>query len=162
AAIPNQGSGVAIVDGTNNVIGGMTVGAGVGMIGGTEVPASTGGAGNVISGNAQWGIQFTPTGRSAPSSNAVMGNYIGTPAQGPTCVRNGQGRILVNTLSTQTTIPQVIGGASPGMGNLIAGNTYIGVQLLGPQGVVAGTNNVVQGNLIGLNAAGAVLGNATG
>jgi uncharacterized repeat protein (TIGR01451 family) len=51
--------------------------------------------------------------------------------------------------------PNTIGGAGLGQGNLISGNTGNAVDLTSP-------NNLVEGNTIGLNAAGAALSNGTG
>src|SRR5688500_10917315 len=51
-----------------------------------------------------------------------------------------------------------VGGANPGEGNLIAAHTDPG----GGAGVIVllgGSNSVIQGNVIGLDAAGGVLGN---
>ena len=76
----------------------------------------------------------------------IQGNYIGTDATGTRALsRNALG------ISVQET-NQLIGGTTPGAGNVISGNR-IGIQLngasaSGPQG------NIVQGNLIGLNALG--------
>src|SRR5208337_1532488 len=132
-------------DGINNSIGGMIGGT----IPGTEVPASSGGAGNLISGNTQWGIQITLTGSSIPTAdnvnpaNAVLGNYIGTDAAGAAAIPNRLGGVLVNNASTQYLIPQTIGGSTPGAGNLISGNLKVGIELLGPQKInISGTNNV--------------------
>ncbi len=172
-AIPNSGNGVEIIDATNNSIGGITAGT----IPGTNVPGSSSGAGNVISGNAQWGIQILVTGSSIPTggnvnpatlANAVVGNYIGTGALGATAIPNMLGGVLVNDLSTQYFIPQTIGGSLAGAGNLISGNANVGIELLGPQITIAnpssivGENSVVQGNLIGLGVGGAIFGNGTG
>jgi hypothetical protein len=165
AAIPNQGNGVLITDGAGTLVGGLGLGAGVGLVGGTVVPSALGGPGNLIAGNLQWGIQIEVTGSSTASSNTVQGNYIGTGARGTVAIANQLGGVLVNDLTTQPSspIPLVIGGAIPGAGNLISGNTDIGVELLGPQITnLSGTNNVVQGNLIGLSTAGGTLGNGTG
>ncbi len=171
-AIANQANGVLITDGSGNAIGAATLGAGVGTIAGTEVPTAVAGdgAGNLISGNDQWGIQILLSGNSLPANggsytpytNQVLGNFIGTDVVGNSAIANTLGGVLVNDLSTKAPIPQVIGGTSPGSGNLISGNADIGIELLGPQGGVTGSNNTVQGNLIGLNALGAVLGEGTG
>ena len=167
AALANGGNGVLIMDGTNNTIGGTTVAAGAGLVGGTEVPTSiAGGAGNLISGNRQWGVQIEVSGSSMGSSNTVQGNYIGTDFQGLAAICNLLGGVVVTDSGTQsnTAIPQRIGGATPGAGNLISGNADVGIGLFGPQIPLNGATptNVVQGNVIGLNTAGNVLGNATG
>jgi parallel beta-helix repeat protein len=164
AAVGNLGNGVLIIDATQTLIGNAPTSTSLGRVGGTEVPTPmAGGAGNLISGNVQWGIQIELTG-TPRSTNTVQGNYIGTDATGLTAIANGLGGVLVNDLSTQSSnpIPQMIGGPNPGAGNLISGNAGIGIELLGPQVGVTGSNNVVAGNLIGLSSAGAALGNGTG
>ncbi len=80
--------------------------------------------------------------------NAVEGCYLGTDASGTQDRGNGGGVGIYDSASNR------IGGADPGQGNLISGNGY-GVNVEGDLG-----QNVIQGNLIGTNAAGdAKLGN---
>src|SRR5207248_8237289 len=105
-------------------------------------------------------------GGPAGLSNVVQGNYVGVDAGGNAGARelgNAFGGILVNNLSTQFYLPQLIGGSSAGAGNLIAGNRNFGIQLTGPQNnTLAGRNNVVQGNVIGLDRSGRLDTNGTG
>ncbi len=126
-ALNNPGTGIWIVNGSpNNLVGG---------------PEN--GAGNVISGNADYGVMV-----SSGSGNAVQGNYIGTDVSGTMKIPNGTG-VAVRTETT------VVGGTTQGAGNLISGNSQYGVDL--------GGGSLLQGNLIGTNAAGtASLGNSTG
>lgn len=132
AALPNGGVGVGIWSGAqSNRIGGV-------------------GAGNVISGNANQGVVVA---NSGTRGNVVSGNYIGVNATGTAALGNAWAG--VNLFGGPDS--NLIGGTAPGAGNLISGN--------GGQGVLlqdAGTrNNLVQGNLIGLNVAGtAALPNA--
>ena len=167
SAVPNLGSGVEITDGSSNSVGAIS---GISALPGTEVPTPAGRTGgNLISGNLQWGIQIVLTGASAGEpQTAIEGNYIGLDSSGTYAVGNGLGGVLVDNLSS-SLIGQLIGGASSTAGNLISGNTTVGIELVGPQVAISGTNNVVQGNLIGLNAAGNVVtasngvtGNGTG
>ena len=131
AAVANTGSGVRISAGaTNNTVGGTTAGAR-----------------NVLSGNAQYGVQLADGGTTG---NVVAGNYVGTDATGTARLANTTG-VRLEPGADGTTI----GGTAAGAGNLIAGNTGTGVSI-GSQG------NVVQGNRIGLTTAGLPLGNATG
>jgi parallel beta-helix repeat protein len=155
AAVPNQGNGVQIVDGGGNSVGGTATSAST--LAGSTTPASLGGAGNLISGNAEWGVQITLTDSASASPNAVLGNYLGTDVTGMSAIPNSLGGVLVNNLSVRRLIPQTIGGMIRGAGNLISGNASTGIELVGPQINVAGPNNVVQGNVIGLTAAGTVL-----
>jgi titin len=67
APIGNLGSGVQIIDGISNSIGGANVGTSLGA----EVRTLDSGAGNVISGNAQWGIQIILTDSSFSAAMIV-------------------------------------------------------------------------------------------
>jgi hypothetical protein len=107
---------------------------------------------NVISGNGQYAILVIGTngqpGATKIGTNTtgtvIQGNYIGTDPTGSFAVSNPVGGIWeFNGASGMT-----VGGTNSGAGNVISGNGSAGVFL---QGV---SNNVVQGNDIGLNAAG--------
>jgi CSLREA domain-containing protein len=118
------------------------------MIGGTAP-----GARNIISGNT---IGIAVGGffavRSQAGSNTVQGNYIGTNAAGTIAVPNSIG-IGVGTATN------LIGGTATGAGNVISGNSQAGL------GVVSASafGNIIQGNLIGMNAPRTeLLGNAAG
>ena len=115
--------------------GGINVYSSNNTIGSTD-PAKR----NVLSGNAGHGILLTGP---AATGNSLVGNYIGTTAAGDAALPNTtMGVNLYNASSN------VIGGGTPGSGNLISGNqgTGIAVQL--------GTGNSIRGNFIGTNAAG--------
>jgi hypothetical protein len=159
-AVPNLGSGVEIADGSGNMVGGT---GGVTIVPGTEVPMPMSGAvGNLISGNLQWGIQILLTGASAGEpQTAIEGNDIGLDISETYAIGNGQGGVLVDNLSN-TLIGQMIGGAAPTAGNMISGNSNAGVELIGPQVLASGRNNIVEGNLIGLNALGGVVTSSNG
>ena len=102
---------------------------------------------NVISGNAFSGI-YISEGRA--TENSIAGNYIGTDATGMTAIGNAEvGIFLQNSPGNQ------IGGSQPGEGNLISGNGLEGIVLLDVidiEGTAGQTT--IQGNWIGLNAAG--------
>ena len=112
------------------------------MIGGT-----TGGAGNVISGNLQNGIVFT----GGAGSNSVQGNLIGLASGGTNTLANKIEGVLISGASANT-----IGGASAAARNVISGNGTNGVVI-----AQAGDNfNVVAGNYIGTDITGRIaLGN---
>ena len=152
AGLGNQGSGVVLTDGSANVVGGISGGA---TLPSTEVPsgAGPGGApGNLISGNDGWGVLILLTGASVGQPQSlIQGNVIGLDATRTFAIGNGQGGIVVNNVSTQT-LGQTIGGSAAGAGNIITGNANVGIELVGPQAGGSGVNDVVQGNLIGLNA----------
>ncbi len=165
----NLGSGVELIDGSANFVGGASEGA---TLLDTEVPSGGGQGGqpgNLISGNGQWGVMIQLTGASVGQAQSVIqGNVIGLDASHTGAVGNGQGGVFVDNVTSQP-LGQTIGGSVAGAGNLITGNANVGIQLVGEQAGGSGANDVVQGNLIGLNAAGNVVdlgggvsGNGTG
>ena len=129
-SVPNN-DGVMLADGVSfNTIGGAAAGDQ-----------------NVISGNADDGVLITDSGTD---SNAVQGNLIGTDYTGENFLGNGAGVVIVSGASGNTIGgPTVTPGS--GLGNLIDGSFSLygnGVSIQGS------TANVVQGNIIGLNAGG--------
>jgi hypothetical protein len=126
-AAPNAYQGILIAAGASGNI-----------IGGTNALQR-----NVLSGNSQYGVFITD---SNTTGNVVLGNYIGTDANGSRMVSNQLGGvILVNGASGNT-----IGGTNIGAGNVISGNLGNGI-LLRSSNVV---NNTIQGNIIGTDATG--------
>ena len=112
----------------------ITDGAGWNTIGGTNALAR-----NVISGNKQYGLYLANT-----TGNVILGNFIGTDATGSTALANGSGgAILSNNCRSN-----LIGSANSLARNIISGNTNAGIWIVGAQG------NFVQGNFVGLDAAG--------
>jgi hypothetical protein len=163
-AVGNLANGVALIDGSANTIGGISGGA---TLANTQVTVS-GGPGNLISGNAQWGVMIQLTGASTGQPQSVIqGNVIGLDESRTFAISNGQGGIVVNNVTTQP-LNQTIGGSAAGAGNIITGNGNVGIQLIGGTAGGSGFNDVVAGNLIGLNAAGQIVyvgggtGNVTG
>lgn len=127
-----------------NAFVGVAVGGVHNLVGGTTPEAR-----NVISGhgnstNGSHGVSLGGT------NNRVQGNYIGTNATGTGAVGNFLGLVVFQATNG------LVGGTAPGAGNVISGNTLMGLQIHGPPTI--GTR--VQGNLIGTNASGtAALGN---
>jgi len=101
-------------------------------IGGVEA-----GAGNLISGNSSDGLELAPATFAAGSGNVVLGNRIGTTADGASALGNG-----LNGISGLG----IIGGTSPGAGNLISGNA-VGIRSGGA---------TIQGNFIGTDITGKI------
>jgi hypothetical protein len=98
---------------------------------------------NLISGHASgYGVYLWAT-----SAARVASNLIGTAANGTSALANQSGVVLGNG-STQNTI-----GGTGSARNIISGNSDIGIQ------IYFSTGNVVTGNLVGLGATGAALGN---
>ena len=101
--------------------------------------SNTVGPGNVIGFNELEGVMVRG------SNNVVQGNYIGTDAAGNDLGNSGNGVNLYSLLETE-------GANTVGPGNVIGFNDSGGV-------VIWGSDNVVQGNYIGADAAGNDLGN---
>lgn len=120
---------------SNSMNGIALVGARSNYIGGLAAPL-----GNVISGNGLHGVSFS----NLSSGNVIHGNLIGTAAGGLSAVANHQGGVRVDSHGNR------VGGVEAGARNVISGNRLDGVWLVGR----SASNNVVQGNLIGLSAVG--------
>ena len=126
STLGNAEDGIVINGGTGNIIGGAIAAAR-----------------NVISGNGLNGVDIV---QLTDSRNTVLGNYIGTDITGTQPIGNKLTGILIAGCSN------LIGGTVAGAGNVISGNSQVGLWLVGTNGNVKG--NVIQGNLIGLTAAG--------
>ena len=82
--------------------------------------------------------------------DVIAGNFIGTDTTGTTALGNAGGGVIIGAANN------TVGGTTPGAGNVISGNTGDGLEVNDS----GATGAVVQGNIIGLNAAGtAILGN---
>jgi hypothetical protein len=109
------------------------------LVGGTTAAAR-----NVIGGGAFQGVAIRDAGTHG---NVVQGNYIGLNAAGTAALPNGFAGIEIFN-GAQSNL---IGGATAGARNVISGNTLQGVLISDP----GTTGNVVAGNYLGLNPAGA-------
>jgi hypothetical protein len=119
-SVGNLVDGISLLSGSGNTVGGTTAGAR-----------------NVISGNPNNGVAvFAP-------GNTMMGNYIGTSANGTAKLANGTGVYISGSGNT-------VGGTVAGAANLISGNSVTGIALFGTDA----QNNQVSGNLIGTDLAG--------
>ena len=109
------------------------------------------GAGNVISGNFNVGLNIIGSGAT---NNFVEGNFIGTNAVGTAALANGGNGIAISGGATSNSIGNGLAGGR----NIISGNSSAGISIAG-----IGTNsNVVFGNYIGTDATGTqALGNGT-
>lgn len=114
-------------------------------IGGTTAQAR-----NVISGNRADGVELDasggPGGLAGVCGNVVQGNYIGTDPTGTIQVQNVDDGIGIDNGACET----LVGGSTPGAGNLISGNFNDGIDINR-----RGTDrNEIRGNVIGLSADG--------
>ncbi|HEV3118923.1 MAG TPA: hypothetical protein VGY58_17860, partial [Gemmataceae bacterium] len=113
---------------------------------GSTIGGTTSADRNIISGNAAPGVEFN--GLDSPGT-VIEGNYIGLGSDGTTSVANTNG-VFIGFANSVT-----IGGLSAGAGNVISGNSFLGVDIGGsPGGVGLADNNVVEGNLIGTDFTG--------
>jgi hypothetical protein len=97
---------------------------------------------NLISGNYVGVMLATSPVQGNP--NFVLGNLIGTDSSGEKPVGNIVGIYINGAAGNQ------IGGMESGAGNIISGNSSVGVEIYGS----VSTGNVVEGNTIGLAANG--------
>jgi photosystem II stability/assembly factor-like uncharacterized protein len=145
-AIRLEGGGGNIVQGCHigtDATGTLDFRVGGGAVGGTGITifnssgnligGTTAAARNVISAN-NYGVTVNG---AASVNNRIEGNYIGTDKTGVKSLSNGT--TGVELAASDNTV---------GPGNVISGNGNYNVQ-------VRGANNVIRGNLIGTNAAGA-------
>ena len=135
SAIPNEVIGVLINDGSFNQIGGAFFGAT-----------------NVISGNTLIGAMIAGT---DATGNLIAGNLIGTDLMGTKALGNGTATNGAGVYIDGSPA-NFVGGTSVGMGNVISGNAFDGVQVFG----ATAAGNLFQGNKIGTDITGALgLGN---
>lgn len=126
--ISNNGTGVDILNGANNIVGG-----------------STEEARNIISAN-DLGIRIYG---GLATGNVVQGNYMGTDITGSVDLGNDLGVKI-----THDAQGNMIGGVETGAGNLISGN---GPNSSDGHGIlldVRATENTIIGNTIGLDSTG--------
>ena len=111
------------------------------FIGGTAT-----GAGNVISGNLQTGIQLS----ALANNNRIEGNIVGLNANGNAAIPNSNGIALFDRANTN-----MIGGSAANAGNVISGNLNSGIVLND-----GANTNQIAGNKIGTDLTGLIdLGN---
>ncbi len=109
------------------------------------------GPGNVISGNNNFGISISGSGTD---STRIIGNFIGTNADGTRRIGFQRDGIYISNKSRYNTI----GGSESGERNIISGNEYSGVEIYGD----STDGNIIEGNFIGINATGTdTLGNGS-
>jgi titin len=104
-------------------------------IGGTTITAR-----NVIGGGNDTGIFLLNC-----FGNTVQGNFIGVAASGTVALGNTNNGITLFAAENN-----LIGGTTAGARNVIAGNQASGINV----NATSSTGNVIQGNYIGVNAAG--------
>ena len=150
----NLGYGIFMTNAFYNVISGNYLGlnasgetalenttVGIGMFG--ILVSNYIGAGNVISGNPNYGIEL---GGVDMNNDFIFGNFIGVDAAGTNAIGNQSTGIGIFDGCENMTV----GGTAPGAGNVISGNNGYGIEISDP----GTSNNVVLGNLIGTDKTG--------
>jgi hypothetical protein len=112
---------------------------------GYTIGGTTAGAGNLISGNVDDGVQITGP---VSSGIVVQGNRIGTDLTGTLAVPNEGNGVQILDGANNNTVGGA--GATAGPANLISGNNKSGVVITG----AATNHNFVEGNFIGTNNSG--------
>ena len=147
---PGAGGTGVVLNGTTNRLQGNWIGTdatgnsplgnergvdvlGIGMlVGGTQA-----GAGNVVAGNGENGIQLS----LSATGTRVWGNRIGVGADGSTQVGNKSAGVFANLSGTEPT-DNVIGGTATGAGNVVSGNGAGGIYILRGRGVSVSGNSI--------------------
>ncbi len=111
-----------------------------------RIGGTTPGERNVISGNSAEGVGIENVGTDG---NSVIGNFIGTDANGSAALGNGGGVAIFDGAQGN-----IIGGNMAGEGNIISGNDSNGVMISARKTVFAARQNTVSGNYIGTDASG--------
>jgi Ca2+-binding RTX toxin-like protein len=127
------------------------------VIGGTEGTSATSctGACNLVSGNDQSGIYVfgtqEPLFEDTANNNSIVGNFIGTRANGSftSGIGNGEDGVRVGGFETGPSTIR-IGGTQSGRGNVVANNGESGVSL----DQYADVDNFILGNSIHSNGSG--------
>ena len=127
ASLTSGARGISI-HGANNLVGGTS-------------PAAR----NVIGGNSHAGISLSG---SAANNNRVQGNYVGTNVAGTSAIPNYYGVSISGGLFFGGASNNAIGGTAAGMGNVVSGNTFVGIAVLNA------TQNIISGNLVGTDPSG--------
>jgi titin len=118
-ALGNLFSGVTILGGNNNLVGG-----------------ATSGARNVISANKLSGVYITTN----SVGNLVQGSFIGVDVTGANALGNA-----INGISIDSAGSNTVGGTTSGARNVISGNTSYGIEIYS----TGASGNSIQGNYIG-------------
>ncbi|MFY9608067.1 MAG: FG-GAP-like repeat-containing protein, partial [Blastocatellia bacterium] len=128
-----NGNGVSVNNAPNNILGGLTLGAG-----------------NLISGNVRTGVSIQ---QANSIGNQVQGNFIGTDLTGTLALGNGGHGVALSGSSNGTVSGNLISGNGNSIG--FGGLVIVAAASIGP-----GTGNNIQGNLIGTDVSGtAAVGN---
>ena len=120
------------------------------LAGGVTVGGTLPGTGNLIDGGTPDGVQINNlAGNGIAGGNLVQGNRIGTDVTGTLALPVAQGDAISIVSATNSN---TIGGTTPTARNIISGNEAGGILLANST-----SDNLVQGNYIGLDISGTIL-----
>jgi titin len=160
AGASNRGAGVRIFGGAGNIVGGTTPadgnlisGNGVenGVFNGNPFSTVNGSPGIFLDGNFNKGTNSCNSPATPVTGTIIQGNLIGTDHTGTSAIGNSTGVYMACSASQN-----IVGGTTAAERNVISGNRVNSFGLFG-QGVLialGASDNKVQGNYIGTNAAG--------
>ncbi len=136
--LANVDNGILVVMSANTTIGGTTTGAG-----------------NLITGNKQNGIELENSGSTYSSATLIEGNLIGLDAAGTGAIGNGDNGIFQSGANATT-----IGGTTAAARNVISGSTgFVEAGI----SVGLGDHSLIEGNYLGTDITGTnSLGNYIG
>lgn len=144
------------VTGTTTFVDNGRIGIEIFGISDNIVGGSAPAARNIISGHESDGIEIGSDEGVPASNNRIQGNYIGTDKTGTQDLGNGGVGVLLYGGVSDTKIGGLTPTPGTAPGNVISGNVYNGIEILDP----GSDNNLVEGNIIGLDVSGAAdLGN---
>ncbi len=119
-----NGSGIVILDSANNTI-----------------------QNNLISGNDNTSAVGIRIEGVSATGNQILGNFIGTDVTGTADLGNAGSGIVIRNAPNN-----VIGGTTPDVRNIISGNNFHGVEIVGS----TATGNQILGNYIGTDITGSI------
>jgi hypothetical protein len=145
--IGTDAAGLAASGNQSGVVVGFTQGGTVGATIGGPNPGDR----NLISGNSSSGI-VTTSNFNGGSSTVIQGNIIGLDKNAALPVPNFNFGISIGGQGPTTA---AIGGPAPGEGNIIAGNTLVGVGVEGsPETVTIRGNSIFDNGALGIRLSG--------
>lgn len=122
---------------------GISAGGSSNTIGGVAA-----GAGNLISGNDNSGLEL-----DGATDSLIAGNFIGTDVSGSVALGNGGGIRIVGTAGAgfSESFRNTVGGTNAAARNLVSGNNGSGISIFGS----GSTSNLIAGNFVGTDISGA-------
>jgi parallel beta-helix repeat protein len=131
-------------DSTGSVALGNSVGVYLNDVQSITIGGTSASARNVISGNRTLGIDIFQVDATI-HGETIEGNWIGPDAAGTNIP---SGSTQTSGVFIDNAAGNLVGGTTPGAGNVISGNSVAGVYVFGQAGV-ADVDNRIEGNIVG-------------